>query len=114
MDATLVWLIIVALAAATFGTRLSFIGLLAHVELPQLLQRALAFVPPAILAAIITPQVFPVVQDLPTLDWPRLVAALIAFAVAFRTRSTVATVSVGMLVLWGLQAVPGVTGLSYS
>ena len=109
MDPTFVWLTILALAAATFATRLSFIGLLAHVELPRTLQRALAYVPPAILAAIIAPQVFPVVRELPTLDWPRLIAALIAFAVAFRTRSTVATVSIGMLVLWGLQALPGVT-----
>lgn len=104
MDTSLVWLTIIALAAATFATRLSFIGLLAHVELPLLVQRALSFVPPAILAAIIAPQVFPVVQELPTLDSPRLIAALIAFAVAFRTRSTLATVCVGMLVLWGLQA----------
>jgi len=108
MDPTVVWLTILALAAATFATRLSFMGLLAHVELPPLLQRALAYVPPAILAAIIAPQVFPVVQELPTLDWPRLIAALIACAVAFRTRSTVATVSIGMLVLWGLQALPRV------
>ena len=108
MDPAEVWLTIVALAAATFATRLSFMGLLAHVELPRLLQRALSYVPPAILAAIIAPQVFPVVEELPTLDWPRLVAALIAVAVAFRTRSTLATVSVGMLVLWGLQALPEV------
>ena len=105
MDPTVVWLTILALAAATFATRLSFMGLLAHVELPRVLQRALAYVPPAILAAIIAPQVFPMVQELPTLDSPRLIAALIAFAVAFRTRSTLATVCVGMLVLWGLQAV---------
>ena len=105
MDTTVVWLTIIALAAVTFATRLSFMGLLAHVELPRVLQRALAYVPPAILAAIIAPQVFPMVQELPTLDSPRLIAALIAFAVAFRTRSTLATVCVGMLVLWGLQAV---------
>ena len=37
------------------------------------------------------------------LDWPRLIAALIAFVVAFRTRSTLATVSIGMLTLWGMQ-----------
>lgn len=107
MDPTLTWLTILALAAVTFATRLSFIGLLAHIELPRLLQRGLSYVPPAILAAIITPQVFPVVQDLPTLDWPRLLAALIAFVVAFRTRSTVATVCIGMVTLWGLQALWG-------
>ncbi|MCX7173006.1 MAG: AzlD domain-containing protein [Proteobacteria bacterium] len=108
METTYVWLIILTLAAATFATRLSFMGLLAHVQLPRLWQRALSYVPPAILAAIIAPQVFPVVQNLPTFDSPRLIAALVAFAVAFHTRSTLATVCVGMLVLWGLQAVGGV------
>lgn len=104
MDATLVWSIILALALVTFATRLSFIGLLAHLELPSLLRKTLAYVPPAILAAIIAPQVFPAsVGSLPMLDWPRLVAALIAFVVAFRTRSTLATVSIGMLTLWGMQ-----------
>jgi len=105
MDATYVWSIILTLALVTFVTRLSFLGLLAHVHLPNLLRRTLAYVPPAILAAIIAPQVFPVAATgLPMLDWPRLVAALIAFAVAFRTRSTLATVSIGMLALWGMQA----------
>lgn len=108
MDATLVWSIILALALATFATRLSFLGLLANVVLPHFLRRTLAYVPPAIIAAIIAPQVFPAaVSGLPMLDWPRLIAALIAFAVAFRTRSTLATVGIGMLALWGMQALLG-------
>jgi len=108
MDATYVWPIILALALATFATRLSFLGLLADLELPRLLRRTLAYVPPAILAAIIAPQVFPATASgLPMLDWPRLVAASIALAVAFRTRSTLATVSIGMLALWGMQALLG-------
>ncbi|MCX7177221.1 MAG: AzlD domain-containing protein [Proteobacteria bacterium] len=108
MDATFVWAVILALAAATYFNRLSFLGLLAHVELPRLLQRILAYVPPAIIAAIIAPQIFPGgAQSLPTLDWPRLIAALLAFLVAFRTRSTLATISIGMLALWGMQAILG-------
>ena len=104
MDPTLVWTMILGLALVTFATRLSFLGLLAHVELPALLRKTLAYVPPAILAAIIAPQVFPAaLTGLPTLDWPRCIAALIAFVVAFRTRSTLATVSIGMLTLWGMQ-----------
>ena len=108
MDPTYVWLIILTLALVTFFTRLSFLGPLANLELPHLLRRALAYVPPAILAAIIAPQLFPAAASgLPTLDWPRLIAALLAFAVAFRTRSTLATVSIGMLALWGMQALLG-------
>lgn len=101
------WIVILALAAATFATRLSFLGLLAHVELPRLMRRALAYVPPAILAAIIVPQVFPAVNGVASFDPARLGAASLAFLVAWKTRSTLATVSLGMLTLWGLQAVLG-------
>ena len=108
MEAIAVWAIILALAIATYFNRLSFLGLLAHFELPRLLQRMLAYVPPAIIAAIIAPQVFPAsAHDLPTLDWPRLVAALLAVIIALRTRNTLATISIGMLALWGMQALLG-------
>lgn len=108
MDASFVWAVILALAVATYFNRLSFLGLLAHVELPRLLQRMLAYVPPAIIAAIIAPQVFPAgANNLPTLDWPRLIAALLAVLIALRTRNTLATISIGMLTLWGMQALLG-------
>ncbi|MBI5922208.1 MAG: AzlD domain-containing protein [Betaproteobacteria bacterium] len=105
MEASFVWAVILALAAVTYFNRISFIGLLAHVELPRLMQRMLAYVPAAILAAIIAPLVFPAgVDHLPTLDWPRLIAALIAVTIALRTRGTLATICIGMLALWGMQA----------
>lgn len=108
MDAIAVWFVILALAIATYFNRLSFLGLLAHVELPRLLQRMLAYVPPAIIAAIIAPQVFPAgAHALPTLDWPRLIAALLAVLIALRSRNTLATISIGMLTLWGLQGLLG-------
>ncbi|HRE72577.1 MAG TPA: AzlD domain-containing protein [Accumulibacter sp.] len=42
----------------------------------------------------------------PTIDanLPRIAAATLAAAVAWRTRSTLWTIVVGMLALWGLQA----------
>ena len=106
MDALYVWAVIVLLALATLATRMSFIAFAAHRELPPLLRRALVYVPPAILAAIIVSQVAPTTPSgAPSIDLPRIAAALLAFAVAWRTRSTMATVVVGMLALWGLQAV---------
>jgi len=108
MEASHVWAALLALAAVTYFNRIAFIGLLAHVVLPRLVQRILAYVPAAILAAIIAPLVFPGgVQHTPTLDWPRLIAASIAVIVALRTRSTLATIVIGMLVLWGMQALLG-------
>ena len=105
MDETYVWAVIATLAAATLLTRMSFIAFAASLELPLLLRRVLTYVAPAIIAAIIAVQVFPPTPaGNASLDLPRLGAALLAFAVAWRTRSNMATIVVGMLALWGLQA----------
>ena len=105
MDETYVWAVIALLAAATLASRLSFIAFSTHLRLPPLLRRALAYLAPAILAAIIVDQVFPATSDGgPSLDLPRLGAALLAVAVAWRTRSTMATIGSGMVALWALQA----------
>ena len=105
METAYVWTVIALLAAVTLVSRMSFIAFSAHLPLPQLLRRALPYLAPAILAAIIANQVFPPGTDGgPSVDLPRLGAALLAFAVAWRTRSTMATIGIGMLALWGLQA----------
>lgn len=104
------WLPALALAGlVTFATRLSFIALLGKIEVPPLLTRALRFVPAAVLSAIIVPEL--VVRDgAPDLSAgnPRLLAGLLAAAVAWRTRSVVVTIAAGMAALWALQALlPG-------
>jgi branched-subunit amino acid transport protein len=100
------WLPALAIAGLlTFGIRLSFIALLGKVELPPVLTRALRFVPPAVLSAIILPEVL--VRD-GALDLHlgnvRIVAGVLAAAVAWRTRNVVLTIAVGMAVLWTAQA----------
>jgi branched-subunit amino acid transport protein len=104
------WLPALAVAGlVTFATRLSFIALLGRVEVPPLLTRALRFVPAAVLSAIIVPEL--AVRDgVPDLSAgnPRLLAGLLAAAVAWRTRSVVVTIAAGMAALWALQALlPG-------
>jgi branched-subunit amino acid transport protein len=100
------WLPILAVAGAlTFVTRLSFIALLGHAGVPPLLKRALRFVPPAVLTAIIFMEV--VVRDgKPELGAGnvRLFAAMAAALVAWRTRNVLLTVAVGMAALWTIQA----------
>lgn len=100
------WLPALAIAGLlTFGIRLSFIALLGKVELPPVLTRALRFVPPAVLSAIILPEVL--VRD-GALDLRtgnvRIVAGVLAAVVAWRTRNVVLTIAVGMAVLWTAQA----------
>jgi len=46
------WLVIGAMGAVTFLTRLSMIALLGRAEMPGLVQRGLRYVPPAVLSAI--------------------------------------------------------------
>ncbi len=101
------WMPYLALAGlATFAIRLSFIALLGRVRTPPLLVRALRFVPPAVLSAIIASELF--VRG-GALDLSpgneRLLAALVATLVAWRSRSVLLTIAAGMAALWTLQAV---------
>lgn len=89
----------------TFLTRLSFIALLGRVETPPLLTRALRFVPPAVLSAIIFPEMFIRAGALDlSLGNLRLIAGLIATVIAWRTRNVLLTIAAGMMALWVLQA----------
>jgi branched-subunit amino acid transport protein len=99
------WIPVLALGGLlTFATRLSFIALLGRVETPDLLRRALRYVPPAVLSAIILPEL--VVRqgavDV-SLHNPRLLAGIAAAVVALRSRNVLLTIAVGMAALWILQ-----------
>jgi branched-subunit amino acid transport protein len=100
------WLPTLILAGlVTFFIRLSFIVLLGRVETPPLLTRALRFVPPAVLSAIIFPEVFLREGALDvSLTNLRLIAGLMATVIAWRTRNVLLTIAVGMAALWALQA----------
>lgn len=100
------WLVIIFGGLLTFAIRLSFILLLGRYETPTGLQRGLRFVPPAVLFAIIIPEL--ILKDgAPnlTLSNLRLLAGLLAALVAWKTRNALLTVVVGMVVLWILQAI---------
>ena len=100
----IIWLMIVSIGLITFAIRFVPIALLSRRNLPVWLKRALAYVPPAVMTAIITPALFfPSGTPNIALDVPRLVAAAIAVLVAWKTRSVLWTIILGMLSLWGLQ-----------
>jgi branched-subunit amino acid transport protein len=99
------WLLLLAMGLVTFAIRLSLIGGLGRFELPPLVRRALRFVPPAVLTAIIFPELLMPSGALDlSLTNDRLLAGLLAVLVALRTRNVVFTVAIGMLALWLLQA----------
>ena len=87
------WLVFLAGGLATFAMRFSFIYAFGRVEVPPLLRRALRFVPPAVLSAIVFPEIFLGGSS------PRLLAGLAAVSVAALTRRTLPTILAGMAVL---------------
>ena len=102
-NGTLLWITIVAMGLVTYGIRLSLIVLLGRLNVPPIVERGLRFVPPAVLSALILPDVL---RHGGTLDLSfgntRLIAASVAALVAWRTRNVLLTIGVGMAVLWFL------------
>jgi branched-subunit amino acid transport protein len=97
------WIVIVAVGALNYASRLSFIAFFARRTMPPLLARALRYVPAAMLAALIVPMIAAPTVGADPLD-PRIPAALVAGVVAWTTRSTPKTLVAGMLALWTLEA----------
>jgi branched-subunit amino acid transport protein len=92
--------------AVTFALRLSFIALLGRIEIPLFFERALRFVPAAVLTAVVIPLLFYADGSLEvSLGNERLVAGLVAALICWRTRSVLLTLFGGMAMLWTLQAV---------
>lgn len=98
------WLLIAVLGVGVYGLRLSFIHLHGVVQgFPPSLERALTFVPAAVLAALIAPALFPIDGSIAaTVFNARALAGVLAIATAWRTGSMIATILVGMGVLWTL------------
>jgi branched-subunit amino acid transport protein len=103
-----VWAAIVAIGAATYAFRLSFIYLFGRVDdVPESLERVLRLVPAAVLAALAVPAIVTVGPTLSaTVFDARLVAGAIAAVVAWRTESVFATILAGMATLWAIRFLP--------
>jgi branched-subunit amino acid transport protein len=99
-----VWIVIAMVSAATFLLRASFIVFADPHRFPKRFRQALAFVPPAVLAAFVAPAllIHAGAIDLSTAT-PRWIAGVIAIAVGARTRSALAAIASGMVSLWLLQ-----------
>ena len=99
-----IWLVIIVGGLITFGMRFSLIYLFGKFEVPETMRKALHYVPPAVLSAIIFPELlirngtFDV-----SLVNTRLLAGLIAIVTAWFSRNTLITILVGMAALFLLQ-----------
>lgn len=103
-DAT-IWLVLVAVGVGTFAIRLSFIELFGRLDdVPPAAERALRYVPPAVLAALVVPEL--VLVDGALALHPgngRLVAGGLAAVVAWRTGDLALTLVAGMAVIWAFE-----------
>jgi branched-subunit amino acid transport protein len=88
----------------TYLMRLSFIGLSGRYHLPPLAERALRYVPPAALTALVVPDLVGHV-GLGSAGDARLGAGLLAILIAWRARSIFLTLTLGLATLWLLTAV---------
>ena len=101
----MIWLVMIVGGVFTFGTRFVMLsGWVAH-GLPRWLIDALAFVPIAVLTAILVPAVLidPATQQIIVIGNARIVAAVVATIIALLTRNVIATISLGLATLWFAQ-----------
>lgn len=102
IEPTTAWAVIVGGGIVTYLVRAGLLTVAHRArDLPPRVLDGLRMIPPAALAALVAPAVLR--PDGPLLLWhPRPLAGLLAAAVAWRTRSVVATLLVGGAALVGL------------
>lgn len=101
-----IWLVFLLGGLLTFAMRFSFIYAFGRVRVPPALHRALRFVPPAVLSAIIFPEVLLTDGRVHAgAGDHRLAAAAVSVAVALWTRKVLPTIAAGMAALFIMQAV---------
>lgn len=100
------WLLIIVLAVGTWAMRSLPIMLHGRVPHPKWLERLLRHVPVAALTALVVPGALWVksAEGVSSFAPGRTVAAVVALAVAYRTRNVLATLVAGMVTLWVSQA----------
>ena len=100
----MIWLVMVICGLLTFSMRFVMFSDLAPTRLPGWLEDALAFVPIAVLTAIIVPAVIIAPEGGMALAGnARLPAALVAVTAALVTRSVLVTIGSGLAALWCLD-----------
>ncbi|HBA91944.1 MAG: hypothetical protein A2X24_02225 [Chloroflexi bacterium GWB2_54_36] len=104
-----IWAALIAGGALTYLTRLSFIFLFGIIDPPEVVKRALRFVPPAVLSAIVFQELL--IRDgavFLSLGNARLLAGMAAILVGVRSKNSLLVIATGMIVLLLLnQIVPG-------
>jgi len=100
------WVSLFAAGLITYSLRFVFILLFGRLEVPGWLKRSLRFIPPAVLTAIIFPEIFISNGNIAiNLGNTRLLPGIVAILVAWRTKNTILTIIIGMVTMWIYQAI---------
>jgi branched-subunit amino acid transport protein len=92
-------LLLAGMAAATIATRIPLLVALSRRKLPTGIERALRYVPPAVLAAIIVPMALLREGELHVgLDNAALGASMLAAVISWRTKNLLLTIVLGMAI----------------
>lgn len=103
IPAGVMWAIPIVVALCAYSFRLSFFLLFDRIDdVPSWVDTVLTYVAPAVLAALVLPQLV-YYQGGVSLENPRLAAGAVTAVVAWRTRNLTVTVGVGMLAFWGFR-----------
>ncbi|MBK8030910.1 MAG: AzlD domain-containing protein [Chloroflexi bacterium] len=99
-------LLVAGMALVTFLIRYPLLELVGKISLPDRLFKALRYVPPAVLAAIIVPSVImPKGEIALSPANPFLVAGIVSALVAWRSKNLLLTVVIGMITLLAYRAI---------
>ena len=99
-----IWAAILLIGVATYLIRLSFIHLFGRIEsVPDRAMNALQFVPPAVFAALAVPSFLAPGGAVAVVGNERLLAGIVAGAVAWYVDDVFATIFAGMAALWLLR-----------
>ena len=103
------FILIAGMALVTFAVRYPVMVLVGKIPLPDRVFRALRYVPPAVLAAIIVPAVL--IPDGKTIfispSNSYLVAGILAVVISWRSKNLLLTIVLGMVIFLGLRLLLG-------
>lgn len=100
-----IWLIIAIMAVGTFAIRFSFLGLIGNRPMPPMVLRLLRYTPVAVLPGMVAPLVLWPAATGGQLDMVRILSAVAAMIVAYRSKKVVWGMAAGAIVFYaGLWA----------
>ena len=102
----MIWATMAVSGLVTFLLRFSVIYRVKSSNLPGWLENILKYVPTTVFATLIFPSVF--LGESGSLEFignPKVLAALVALAVAILMKNVIITITTGMIVLWALTLI---------